>query len=139
MEKNSDQAFKSIPVEATLMTSLQLEKGDQMKNRTFILGASYLTIALMSLMACKGKQGEKGPLGPGSSLTTYEGTYLSQPFTFSAPVLIEDSIVNVRVSSDTVNWDDSSFTLNFNNKTIVAYGAFSYSSGSYKALIQNPS
>ena len=98
-------------------------------------------IGAVVVLGCRGKNGDRGPLGPGSTITTYTGTISSTYETVSAPALVQDSMVDVRVSSETNKWIWTDYhTLDYSAKTVgFDTNLPGIIGGTYKVLVQNPS
>ena len=101
----------------------------------------------LGLVACKGKKGNTGLTGPGSTLTTYTGTVPSQTaifgtlrFTIDVAALTADSWLDVRVTTNSINWEEATVdSLDLNLKQILVDTTTDYISGTYKVLLRNPS
>ncbi len=106
-------------------------------------------IAALIFSACKGKEGSKGdtgstggtgPTGSGVSISTYTGTITSTYETVSAPALTINSMVDVRISSETNRWHWTDYDrLDYNTLTVGFYTtAPGMIGGTYMILIQSP-
>jgi hypothetical protein len=116
------------------------------------LPCSILILALL-FTACRGKEGDRGPIGAGGTETTYTVTipadtdtvnHLAE-FDINAPALTDNSSVTVYISSMSTNWQNYGFamSLNLNSKTIHIVTNFSstpneHEGWSCKALVHNP-
>ena len=95
----------------------------------------------LAFYACKGKtgdRGETGPTGPGAVQTTYTGTISSTNLDISAPALAVDSIVQVVLTTGTINWIYVPSSLNFTTK-VISVGTINPQlvGGTYTAVVQN--
>ena len=118
----------------------------------FSLVFSGLVISFL-MFVCTGKDGERGPLGPGATMTTHAGampagvlntgSYVYE-WDVDAPELGSSSVVQVYVSSNSLNWIDwGASDINLSSQSIHIYvswfGSDYYSSGAYKVFVTNPS
>ncbi len=84
-------------------------------------------------------------MGPGGTFTFYTGTVSANYETVSTPALTSDSIVDIRVSTETNKWlwmnadrfDYSAKTVSF--FTLAIGGTVSTIGGEYRILVQDPS
>ena len=90
------------------------------------------------LFACK--KGDTGPTGPGSTITSYTGTFAADPTTASVPALTSNSFVEVRISTDSVNWKQAViFNYDYTAKSITFGDWVTLVGGDYRIVVQNPS
>src|SRR5690349_6803937 len=89
-----------------------------------------------AFVGCKKEKGERGPTGAGVSFSRYEGTFSTPSFEFDAPDLTIESFLQVRVSSNSINWEDAFCGGDYAAKQIGCFTTLD--AGEYKAILQNP-
>jgi len=110
-------------------------------NKVKWLFAALCLLIPLAITACNGKSGDRGPVGPGASFDTYTGDIDKTYMTVSAPVLTTNSMVDVRISSETNKWIWTDYdALNTGAKTVSFFATLPGEiGGTYLILVQNPS
>ena len=109
-----------------------------MKDRVLLVFAAILFSFVF--WGCKGDEGDRGPTGPGRTQEIYTGSYTTAAFTIDAAAVTADSLVQVAVSTDSINWFNFfGFVVNISSKQIHVDLASNpqYVPGDYQAIVGN--